>query len=138
MRFETAPDCICGGTARVPFPGEETSFGRLPCPDCLDRYTQTHCANCSVRFDAGSGRCTTEGGVFLCERCMALRPKPEEDFRALVLRRRAATAAKKQAIDEFHRCRSSLDRAGYAASIVAMRAASEEEKAALAAIDGVS
>lgn len=137
MKYERTPDCICGGRGTLSFdPSEPDAISRYPCPECLDRYARTHCANCDARV--GDGGCVTENGTKLCEPCMARRPPPAEDFKALVLRRRTATAAKKQAIDEFHRCRSSLDRAGYAASIVAMRAAEAEEKAALAAIDGVS
>lgn len=135
MKYERTPDCICGGRGTLPFDSENRrEFGRIPCHECLARYARTHCANCDVRV--GDGGCVTENGTKLCEPCMARRPPPAEDFKALVLRRRTATAARKQAIDEFHRCRSSLDRAGYAASIVAMRAAEAEEKAALEAIDG--
>jgi len=132
VNYEITPDCVCGGEGTLPFPGAK--FARIPCHACLARYVRTHCASCDALV--GDGGCVTAEGTKLCESCMARRPPPEEDFRAMVLRRRAATAAKKTAIDAFHRCRSAFDREGYAASIVAMRAAAAEEKAALAAIDG--
>lgn len=141
MNYETTPDCICGGTASLPCPNSapDDLLACIPCHECIARYDRTHCARCDKRFAEGEGRCRfagMHGEVFFCERCESLRPKTAEEFKAMVLRRRTATAAKKQAIDEFHRCRSSLDRTGYAASIVAMRAAEAEEKAALEAIDG--
>ncbi len=108
-------------------------------PWCI--YTRTHCAACDRRFVEGEGRCRfagLHGEVFFCEPCEAKRAKPEEDYRVMVTRRREALAKRKVAIEEFNRCRSAFDTERYAAAVAAMREASREATAALAAIDGAS
>lgn len=137
MNYETTPDCVCGGTGTL-LVGR---LNRVPCHECLARWDRTHCTNCEKRFVEGEGRCSfrgLHGEVFFCEACNALRPKPEEDYRAIVLRFRAARQRMKLAHVEVSRCCREFDRDKADAAFAELRAASKELSESRAVVEGDS
>lgn len=137
MNYETTNDCICGGTGTLLV----GSVNRVPCHECIARWDRTHCTNCEKRFVEGEGRCSfrgLHGEVFFCEPCEAKRPKPEEDYKGMVLRYRAAEAAAKAAGVEFERCQREFDREGHVAAVLGLRRTAQERRDALDALAGKS
>ena len=67
MNYDPIPECVCGGTCRVPF-SEEYPLSMIPCGACIARYDANHCYYCDKRHK-GKTYPVPNNGQRCCAEC---------------------------------------------------------------------